>query len=86
MQRRVGVASSGAQSLEVRHDAAWLIDRKLFRDGVIKRAPAGKVRSLTTNATELSERLVVLIRRKLLLPTLHALVAEDGKKPAKKKR
>lgn len=62
------------------------VELKLFRDGVIKRAPAGKVQALTMNATELSERLVVLIRRKLLLPTLHALVAEDGKKPAKKKR
>ncbi len=60
------------------------VELKLFRDGVIKRAPAGKVQALTTNATELSERLVVLIRRKLLLPTLHSLVAQD--KPAKKKR
>lgn len=60
------------------------VELKLFRDGVIKRAPAGKVRPLTTNATELSERLVVLIRRKLLLPTLHELVAQDGKKKRKR--
>ena len=62
------------------------VELKLFRDGVIKRAPAGKVQALTTNATELSERLVVLIRRKLLLPTLHALVASDGKPKRKRKR
>jgi DNA-binding transcriptional MerR regulator len=60
------------------------VELKLFRDGVVKRAPAGKVRALTTNATELSERLVVLIRRKLLLPTLHELVAQDGKKKRKR--
>jgi DNA-binding transcriptional MerR regulator len=60
------------------------VELKLFRDGVIKRAPASKVQALTTNATDLSERLVVLIRRKLLLPTLHALVAQDGKKKRKR--
>lgn len=62
------------------------VELKLFRDGVIKRAPASKVRALTTNATELSERLVVLIRRKLLLPTLHSLVAQDGDKPKRKRK
>jgi DNA-binding transcriptional MerR regulator len=53
---------------------------KLFRDGVIKRAPHGDVERLTTVATELSERLVVLIRRKLLLPTLQKLIEEDHAK------
>ena len=37
MQRRVGVASRGAQSLEVRHDAGRLVDRKLLRDGEMQR-------------------------------------------------
>lgn len=50
---------------------------KLFRDGVIKRAGPGKVAELTTVATELSERLVVLIRRRLLIPTLTKLMEED---------
>ena len=62
------------------------IELRMFREGVIKRAPAGKVEVLTTNATELSERLVVLIRRKLLLPTLHTLVAEDGGKRSPKRK
>jgi DNA-binding transcriptional MerR regulator len=60
------------------------VELKLFRDGVVKRAPAGKVQALTTNATELSERLVVLIRRKLLLPTLNGLAAQDGKRKRKR--
>lgn len=62
------------------------IELRLFRDGVIKQAPVGKVQALTTTATELSERLVVLIRRKLLLPTLYELVAADAKRPTGRKR
>lgn len=56
---------------------------KLFRDGVIKRAAKGDVERLTMVATELSERLVVLIRRKLLLPTLQKVMEEDhAKRPS----
>jgi DNA-binding transcriptional MerR regulator len=54
---------------------------QLFRDGVIPRAAPGKLEHLTTTATELSERLVVLIRRKLLLPTLTSLMEEDRERP-----
>jgi DNA-binding transcriptional MerR regulator len=54
---------------------------KLFRQGVIRRAAPAQIESLTTVATELSERLVVLIRRKLLLPTLTSLMEEDRAKP-----
>ena len=46
------------------------IELALFRDGVLGRAKPQAVPALTTAATELSERLVVLVRRKLLLPTL----------------
>lgn len=46
------------------------IELGLFRDGVLARAKPDQVAGLTTAATELSERLVVLLRRKLLLPTL----------------
>lgn len=53
------------------------IELKLFRAGVLKRARKSDVPALTTAATELSERLVVLVRRKLLLPTLQKLMEED---------
>jgi DNA-binding transcriptional MerR regulator len=56
---------------------------KLFRDGVIKRAEPGKVGQLTTVATELSERLVVLVRRRLLIPTLSRLMEEDRENSSK---
>jgi len=39
-------------------------------------------RELTKVATQLSEQLVVLIRRKLLLPTLRSLFSERGSDPA----
>ena len=53
------------------------VELRLFRAGVIGRAGAGEIRRLTTAATKLSERLVVLLRRKLLLPTLHRMLEED---------
>ncbi len=53
------------------------IELRLFREGVIKRAGAGDVTKLTTAATKLSERLVVLVRRKLLLPTLQTMIEES---------
>lgn len=51
---------------------------RLFREGVLPRA-GGDLTELTEAATVLSERLVVLVRRKLLLPTLRALSSADGK-------
>ena len=48
---------------------------EMFREGVLPRAGRNLV-ALTEVATKLSERLVVLLRRKLLLPTLQQLVAE----------
>lgn len=50
---------------------------EMFRAGVFPRAEAGDIERLTTVATQLSERLVVLLRRKLLLPTLARLAEEE---------
>lgn len=47
---------------------------RLFREGVVPRA-GDDLAELTETATTLSERLVVLIRRKLLLPTLRELAS-----------
>ena len=56
------------------------IELDLFRRGVSPRA--GKdLATLTDTATRLSEQLVLLIRRKLLLPTLQALLAEHAVAP-----
>jgi DNA-binding transcriptional MerR regulator len=52
------------------------VELRLFREGVRRTAP-DDVGRLTTAATKLSERLVVLVRRKLLLPTLTKLMEED---------
>ncbi|MBA3463635.1 MAG: MerR family transcriptional regulator [Deltaproteobacteria bacterium] len=59
------------------------VELRLFREGVVRRAKRGDVARLTTAATELSERLVVLVRRKLLLPTLQQLIEEkpDANEP-----
>ncbi len=53
------------------------VELRMFREGVVTKARPGDVSRLATSATQLSERLVVLIRRKLLLPTLHTLLDED---------
>jgi DNA-binding transcriptional MerR regulator len=58
--------------------ALTTVELRLFREGVIRRATSGDVVRLTTAATRLSERLVVLIRRKLLLPTLQRLIEEEA--------
>jgi hypothetical protein len=55
------------------------VELRMFRAGVLARNARGDVGALTTAAAELSERLVVLVRRKLLLPTLHALIEEDAR-------
>lgn len=60
------------------------IELRMFRSGVIGRAKPSEVAALTKAAAELSERLVVLLRRKLLLPTLRRLV--DEKVPAKPRK
>ncbi|MBA3502548.1 MAG: MerR family transcriptional regulator [Myxococcota bacterium] len=53
------------------------VELKMFRAGVLSRAKGGDVERLTTAATELSERLVILLRRQLLLPTLQRLIEEE---------
>jgi GNAT superfamily N-acetyltransferase len=52
----------------------------LFREGVLPRA-FGDVEKLTEVATLLSEQLVVLLRRKLLLPTLAELSRKAAPQP-----
>lgn len=58
---------------------------QVFRQGVLPRA-GDKLPELTEAATELSEKLVVLLRRKMLLPTLEALVAETRAPAASRRR
>lgn len=53
------------------------VELRLFRAGVVGRAKRDDVGRLTTAATTLSERLVVLLRRKLLLPTLQRMIEEE---------
>ncbi len=62
------------------------VELRMYRAGVIGRANPGEVRALTKTATELSERLVLLLRRKLLLPTLKQLVDERAPKQPRRKR
>ena len=57
------------------------VELQMFRAGVLGRADGAAVPELTAAATELSERLVVLLRRKLLLPTLHRVIEEDRHDP-----
>jgi DNA-binding transcriptional MerR regulator len=52
------------------------VELQMFRAGVVPVAGADLAK-LTEVATTMSERLVVLLRRKLLLPTLHTLVEEE---------
>lgn len=53
------------------------VELRMFRAGVLGRGHGPEVVRLTTAATQLSERLVVLIRRRLLVPTLRQLMKED---------
>ena len=82
--RRAGIAAN-MLPFEILNDylaalrALVAVELRMFREGVIRRADRDDVARLTTAATELSERLVVLLRRKLLLPTLHKLVENDGR-------
>jgi DNA-binding transcriptional MerR regulator len=52
------------------------IELEMFRAGVLPRATPENLEGLTIAATQLSERLVVLLRRKLLLPTLTQIAEE----------
>jgi DNA-binding transcriptional MerR regulator len=57
---------------------------EMFREGVVPRA--GKdLAQITETATKLSEQLVVLIRRKMLLPTLRQIVEEEQARRAKQR-
>jgi DNA-binding transcriptional MerR regulator len=56
----------------------------MFRQGVLPRAGA-KLGPLTDAATRLSERLVVTLRRKMLLPTLQQLVLAESMRKRKRK-
>jgi len=62
------------------------IELRMFRAGVLGRAKPSQVAALTKAATELSERLVIVLRRKLLLPTLQRLVEERARGSADKRR
>ena len=53
------------------------VELSLFREGVLPRAGAD-IGRVTEAATRLSERLVVLVRRRLILPTLHAMAAREA--------
>jgi DNA-binding transcriptional MerR regulator len=54
------------------------IELRMFREGVMPRAD-GNLGELTEAATLLSEKLVVLLRRKMLLPVLRDLVESETK-------
>lgn len=58
---------------------------RLFREGVVPRA-GGDLAELTEAATTLSERLVIVLRRKMLVPTLEAMRAERDEAPPKEER
>lgn len=62
------------------------VELEMFREGVVPQA-GRKLQEIVPIATMLSERLVVLLRRKLLLPTLRELAAEPAEsKKATRKR
>jgi DNA-binding transcriptional MerR regulator len=61
------------------------LELQMFRGGVLPRA-GGDVARLTETATALSERLVVLLRRKMLVPMLRQLIEEETAKSAPAKR
>jgi len=77
----LGIVGSYVQALQ----ELVRIELDLFRRGVIPRA-GKELAPITAVATRLSEQLVVLIRRKLLLPTLGALVAEHTEPTTSKRR
>lgn len=52
------------------------LELRMFREGVVPRA-GDRLAPLAEAATRLSERLVVTLRRKMLVPTLRQLVSEE---------
>ena len=80
--RRAGLTSSMLPA-EMLRDYVEAVQRlirlelQLFRAGVVP-AAGDDLAKLTEAATTLSERLVVLLRRKLLLPTLRSLSRKDS--------
>lgn len=54
------------------------VELRMFRAGVLANAAPEDIQPLTEAATRLSERLVVLLRRKLLLPTLTKILEETA--------
>lgn len=60
------------------------VELQLFQRGVIPTA-GSDLAKLTQAATTLSERLVVLLRRRLLLPTLRSIFEPTGNAPAREK-
>lgn len=61
------------------------VELTLFKKGVFPKAE-GDLAELVDAATTLSEQLVVLLRRKMLLPTLRELVGEETKRGARGRR
>jgi DNA-binding transcriptional MerR regulator len=57
------------------------VELELFREGVFPQA-GDDLKKIAAVATKLSEELVVLLRRKLLLPTLNQLAKEASEKTA----
>ena len=60
------------------------VELRMFREGVIPRAE-GNLGELTEAATLLSEKLIVLLRRRMLLPILEDLVKTEAPTTAPKK-
>lgn len=58
------------------------VELRLFREGVLPHA-GDQLSELTESATLLSERLIVLLRRKLLLPMLHGTAARPARRRKK---
>lgn len=57
------------------------VELSLFREGVLPRA-GSDIGRVTEAATRLSERLVVLVRRRLILPTLREMAAREAPGPS----
>jgi len=76
--RKAGLAES-MLPVDILADYAQALSRlvelelRMFREGVVPHATAAELPSLTEAATTLSERLVVLMRRKMLVPTMRQL-------------
>jgi DNA-binding transcriptional MerR regulator len=58
---------------------------RIFREGVVPRA-GDRLGALVESGAKLSERLIVLLRRKMLLPTLRQMIAEAEAPRGKRSR